>query len=219
MRQIVTAVIVVFTMLLAGRVNAEDRPNSLRDGARAFQVLFDGGLNGGALLFKTHLGARNALRIGFFGHISTNDEDLDVSDVGTGTYENDFSSVSVDLMYLRYLGAMKSASFYFGLGPFLEFSERSRVRFEDEFGVGTYYESSEEEATSVGALLGFGTEWFITESLSLAFEYAMSASYRWYERDEVYEQTDYPSQARSWEGNSWVGDASRYGRIGFGIYF
>ncbi len=218
MKQIVTAAIVVFTVISAGRANAEDRANSLRDGVSAFQVMFEGGLNSGALLFKHHFNARNALRLGFFGQVSVRDEELDVPDIGTGEYENDYSSFSVDLTYLRYVGAMKSASFYFGAGPFLEFAEQTRVRVEDEFGVGIRYDSSDEQAMALGALVSLGTEWFITESLSLAFEYAMSASYRWYERDEVFERPDFPRQTQNWEGHSWEANASRYARIGFGIY-
>lgn len=219
MKHVVTTAIVAFTVLFAERVDAEERPNSLRDGAKAFQAMFEGGLNSGALLFKKHFADRDALRLGFAGQVSVGDEELDVPDIGTGDYQNDYSSVGIDLMYLHYLGAMKSASFYLGVGPFVDFAERTRVRSEEEFNVGIYYDSSEEQATSVGALVSVGTEWFITESLSLGLEYAMSASYRWYERDEVFERPDFPRQTQNWEGHSWNADASRYARIGFGIYF
>ena len=219
MKQIVTAAIVVLTVISAERANAEDRATSLRDGVSALQVMFEGGLNSGALLFKHHFGVRNALRLGFSGRISSNDEELDIPDLGTGDYETDSSSFSVDLMYLRYVGAMRAASFYFGIGSFVELAEYARVRTENAFDTGIYYDSSDEESTGLGLLLGLGTEWFITESLSLAVEYAMSAGYRWYERDEVFEEPNEPTQTRSWEGDSWHVDASRYARIGFGIYF
>ena len=58
MKQIVTAAIVVLTVISAERANAEDRATSLRDGVSALQVMFEGGLNSGALLFKHHFGVR-----------------------------------------------------------------------------------------------------------------------------------------------------------------
>jgi len=219
MKRLVAAALLLATSLSATTAKAEERPNSLRDGAKAFQFMFESGLSGGGVLFKNHFGARNALRLGFSGRFSMADEELEALGIGTGDYENDYASLGSDLMYLRYVGPMKSAAFYFGTGLFFELSEQSRVRSEYEFGVGTYYESSEDEATTVGILGALGAEWFITETLSLAVEYAISAGYRWYERQEYYERTGDPPHGNNWSGHSWEVDASRYGRIGLGLYF
>lgn len=219
MKRILAGMVWLLAALSPGIAGAEERANSLADGAKAFQIMFEGGLSSGSLLFKNHFGARNALRLGFSGQFNSGDEELDVVNVGTGDYQNDYSSLGVDLLYLRYVGPMKSACFYFGAGPFLDLSERTRARSETEFGVGTYYDSSDEEATTVGILGALGAEWFISESLSLALEYAISAGYSWYERQEVFERPGDPVDTRNWEGHSWEANASRYGRIGLGLYF
>ena len=85
MKQIVTAAIVVLTVISAERANAEDRATSLRDGVSALQVMFEGGLNSGALLFKHHFGVRNALRLGFSGVASAAPDAKRSRVAGSGT--------------------------------------------------------------------------------------------------------------------------------------
>ncbi len=219
MKRVVAGVVCLVAALSPVVVGAEERANSLADGAKAFQVMLEGGLGSGNILFKNHFGTRNALRLGFSGRFSSADEELVVANVGSGDIQSDYISVGADLTYLRYVGPMQSACFYFGAGPFIELSEQTRVRSETEFGVGTYYDSSDDEATTLGILGLIGAEWFIAESLSLAFEYRINAGYRWYTREEEYARPGDPVEARYWEGDSWDVNASRYGRIGLGLYF
>ncbi len=219
MKRVVTTAMFVFLLIGAERASAQGRPNSLRDGAWALQFMFENGLNGGSVLFKHHIGARDALRLGFSGRFSSADEELDYANVGTGDYESDSVNLGVDLMYLHYMGTVTSASFYVGAGPFVDLSEYTRSRLEQSVENGVYSDSSEEESTAIGLHVALGGEWFISESLSLAFEYAISASYRSYERNESYVFPGEPMDSRHWDGHSWNVDASRYGKIGVGIYF
>lgn len=222
---LVLACLVIPSLVLSAPADSsaveKARPNSLQDGAWAIQFTLDEGLSGGGALVKRHLNPGHAIRAGFEFSLESRSgdfaEDTTSVSTGTGTNENDYFNVSAELLSQHYLNPLALVHAYFAVGPFVSFSEYHDEEVTDRFGEHRT-RNSDRDILRVGGKLLFGAEWFATQSLSLAVEYAVRAGYVSI-KDEFSSQYEAEAVLHSTQDQSgWFADGGS-SRFLLGIYF
>lgn len=204
-------------LLLPASSNAEERANSLNDGAWALQFSFESGFNGGRVAAKYHLSDKNALRAGFSFFGRTEDTEANETDGDAFDFSRDNARMDTELTYARYPRPQGSANFYFGGGPYVQYDERNERRFES-FDGEAQERIFESETIEVGLVAMLGAEWFPSRAISLHVEYTARGGRFWEDGKESYTST-FQYEVRDIEGEGWDFDSGQLVMAGFSIYF
>jgi len=205
-------------LLLPVSLNAQERANSLSDGAWALQFSFDSGFSGGRVAAKYHLSDKNALRAGlsFFG--STSDLEGSSSFGETFDQDDDFAITNGELLFVRYPRPLAAAHFYFGGGPYVQYREQNRHQFDTDPVNGPVERIREEESIEAGLTGILGAEWFASRALSLHVEYMIrGGKFRRDYKESTTSTFDYDTYETTNEG--WEFEAGDRVMMGLAIYF
>jgi len=157
-------------LLLPTSLNAQERANSLHDGAWALQFSFDNGFSGGRVAAKYHLSDKHALRAGLSFFARTEDTEATEPDDDGFDISQDNARMDAEVLYARYPRPLAVANFYFGGGPYVQYSERNERRFDINEGEATE-RIFESETVEVGLMAILGAEWFPSRAISVHVEY------------------------------------------------
>ena len=230
MRPVLAAVLclVIPSLSLAAPADstAAGRANSLKAGVWALQFAVNGNLSGGGVFLKRQLQPNHAIRFGveINSFASSEDGSLDTTQtiIGTAQYDDDYVSTHVELVAVRYSNPAASAHFYYGVGPFVDFSDSHAERMET-LGQEMLTRITDWNSYSIGGTFLIGAEWFASAAMSLHMEYTITAGYSSdeFEYTSLYESpsTNDPVLRERSERSRWFFDAGNQVRLGLGIYF
>lgn len=178
-------------MTTAHGQTAEAQPagakNSLVKGAWALQFQINNNFSlssfqGSTLSAKRHYSNKKAVRFGISLNGSFSDQDQVSRVPGAVGPKNEIDennqSIGVNTQYAIYPSPDKSANFFFGAGPFLQFSRSSRTStsiFPNNAPSAINQIKNTAWSTGISGVLG--VEWFATRTISLLAEYNSTLGY------------------------------------------
>ena len=128
--------------------------------------------------------AQNALRFGInldlAKGVQKNDE-LDAGVEDNSEVEGSVYAINTTLQYIRYPKPKRRILYFYGAGPFLEYTTDS-YSFEEN---NSYYDE-DQKSWGLGISAVVGVEWFVTHAISLLGEYGVRAGY--YFSKKTYEE-------------------------------
>lgn len=204
---------------------AAGRANSLKAGAWALQFAVNGNLSGGGVFFKRQFQPNHAIRFGveISSSASSEDRSLDTTQtIATAQYDDDYVATHLELVAVRYANPAASAHVYYGVGPFVDFSD-SHSEWLQTREQESLTSTRDWDSYSIGGIFLIGAEWFASAAMSLHMEYTISAGYSSdeFEYTSSYESpfTNEPVLRERGERSYWFLEAGNQVRLGLGIYF
>ena len=175
----ISALAILLTLIMTTALMAQDNfKNSLVDGSWSMQFRVANNFTlssfeGALISAKKHLSDKTALRFG----VSANFKHYNDEYVAEYDQKRTDSRVSLGLKFqlIKYISPKSKLSFYYGLGPNIEYS---RNKLEYEYNDTTHEDRYTYNRTlGIGLLFTWGLEWFFTENLSLMAEYGGGVEY------------------------------------------
>ena len=225
MKNYTTIIISVLTLFVfISTISAqEEEKTKLPVGHYSLMFQFGSNLNftsfeGSAISLKRIVSKNAAIRIGFSPAYANTDSDEINSTDQTKTKDNTITAnqygMSLNALYLFYNEGYKDVFFYFGSGPELSyFTGKTEQIYNIPDGLNN--SKNEEERWGIGLLGVVGTEWFVTENISISGEYSIKLNYS----HSSQSTTNPPSTFKREISNSSLNLTGNGVKIGLSMYF
>ena len=183
---VILVLIFVLFSFVQGQENCDSlkifKKHSLQFGVRTLSLT---NFSGALISYKYHFNDESAIRFGVNARIekSKNESIRDYSFYDTSYIEQDleniFSSIQINIQYLKYINAESEIKVFYGIGPQIEID---MYDFDTDkiYTYGNYNQYDKkriDDRFRFGLRGSIGTEWFFQNNLSLHAEYGFFAYY------------------------------------------
>jgi hypothetical protein len=163
---------------------------------------------------KYHMDAQKALRLGInldLAKGSQKNNELDAGVEDNSKVEGSVYAINTTLQYVRYPKPKRRILYFYGAGPFFEYTADS-YSFEEN----NSYNNEEKRIWGLGISAVVGVEWFVTHAISLLGEYGVRAGY--YSTKETYEEVGWTREVDKITAKEFIFEPLPV-KFGLSVYF